>query len=52
MEPIEDDLLRLLATLGFRQEPRLEGTGIALASRPFHTYQSSYPSGFASGYFA
>ncbi len=30
MEPIEDDLLLLLATLRFRLEPRLEGTGIAL----------------------
>lgn len=31
MEPIEDDLLLLLATLRFRLEPRLEGTGIALS---------------------
>jgi len=30
MEPIEADLLLLLATLRFRLEPRLEGTGIAL----------------------
>ena len=31
MEPLEDDLLLLLATLRFRLEPRLEGTGIALS---------------------
>lgn len=30
MEPVEADLLLLLATLRFRLEPRLEGTGIAL----------------------
>lgn len=30
MEPIEADLLLLLATLRFRLEPRLEGTGVAL----------------------
>jgi signal transduction histidine kinase len=30
MEPIDADLLLLLATLRFRLEPRLEGTGIAL----------------------
>ncbi|MGM3276051.1 sensor histidine kinase [Ralstonia sp. 24A2] len=30
MEPIEADLLLLLATLRFRLEPRLEGSGIAL----------------------
>lgn len=30
MEPTEADLLLLLATLRFRLEPRLEGTGIAL----------------------
>lgn len=30
MEPIEADLLLLLATLRFRLEPRLEGTGITL----------------------
>jgi signal transduction histidine kinase len=31
MEPVEADLLLLLATLRFRLEPRLEGTGIALS---------------------
>jgi len=30
MEPVESDLLLLLATLRFRLEPRLESTGIAL----------------------
>jgi signal transduction histidine kinase len=30
MEPVEADLLLLLATLRFRLEPRLEGTGIVL----------------------
>lgn len=30
MEPVEADLLLLLATLRFRLEPRLEGTGITL----------------------
>ena len=30
MEPVEADLLLLLATLRFRLEPRLDGTGIAL----------------------
>jgi signal transduction histidine kinase len=30
MEPVEADLLLLLATLRFRLEPRLEGTGISL----------------------
>ncbi|OWQ93176.1 histidine kinase [Roseateles aquatilis] len=30
MEPIEADLLLLLATLRFRLEPRLEGTGVTL----------------------
>ena len=30
MEPVEADLLLLLATLRFRLEPRLEGTGVAL----------------------
>lgn len=30
MEPVEADLLLLLATLRFRLEPRLEGSGIAL----------------------
>lgn len=30
MEPIEADLLLLLATLRFRLEPRLEGSGVAL----------------------
>ncbi|MBF8178858.1 MAG: sensor histidine kinase [Burkholderiaceae bacterium] len=30
MEPVDADLLLLLATLRFRLEPRLEGTGIAL----------------------
>ena len=31
MEPVEADLLLLLATLRFRLEPRLEGTGITLS---------------------
>ncbi|MGV2293435.1 sensor histidine kinase [Trinickia sp. YCB016] len=31
MEPVEADLLLLLATLRFRLEPRLEGTGIRLS---------------------
>ena len=31
MEPVEADLLLLLATLRFRLEPRLEGTGVTLA---------------------
>jgi signal transduction histidine kinase len=31
MEPVEADLLLLLATLRFRLEPRLEGTGVALS---------------------
>jgi signal transduction histidine kinase len=30
MEPVEADLLLLLATLRFRLEPRLEGTGVSL----------------------
>ena len=30
MEPVEADLLLLLATLRFRLEPRLEGTGVTL----------------------
>ena len=30
MEPVEADLLLLLATLRFRLEPRLEGSGVAL----------------------
>jgi signal transduction histidine kinase len=30
MEPVEADLLLLLATLRFRLEPRLEGTGVEL----------------------
>ncbi|MFS2135113.1 ATP-binding protein [Duganella sp. Dugasp56] len=33
MEPVEADLLLLLATLRFRLEPRLEGTGIVLLWR-------------------
>jgi signal transduction histidine kinase len=37
MEPVDNDLLLLLATLRFRLEPRLENTGIALRWRVENT---------------